>query len=125
MAHRGGVCRVKRRRTDVLRYVYGGRLTIRELGKCLTGKFGKDCFGPNNTIVKYYTNMWNDLTKGPGPNNEAVKVVNAVGKGIEHLGQEAGKELARREERARKRFEKPLDQPGKTIECVVTLFNSC
>lgn len=103
----------------------GGRLTIRELGKCLTGKFGKDCFGPNNTIVKYYTNMWNDLTKGPGPNNDAVKVVNAVGKGIEHLGQEAGKELAQREENARKRFEKPLDQPGKTLECIVTFGNSC
>jgi len=103
----------------------GGRLTIRELGKCLTGKFGKDCFGPNNTIVKYYTNMWNDLTKGPGPNNEVVKVVNAVGKGIEHLGQEAGKELSRREENARKRFEKPLDQPGKTFECIVTFGNSC
>lgn len=103
----------------------GGRLTIRELGKCLTGKVGTDCFGPDNTIIKFYTGMWNDLTKGPGPNNEVVKAVNVIGKGVEHLGQEAGKELAHREENARKRFEKPLSQPGKTLECVVTLFHSC
>ncbi len=103
----------------------GGRLTIRELGKCLGGQVGKDCFGPNNTIRKYYEGIWNDLTKGPGPNNEVVKVVDVIGKGVEHLGQEAGKELTRREENARKRFEKPLDNPGKTLECIVTILNSC
>jgi len=56
-----------------------GRLTIRELTKCFTGEIGKDCFGPNNTIVKTLTNAFNDLTKGPGENNEVVKAIRAIG----------------------------------------------
>ena len=56
-----------------------GRLTVRELTKCLTGQIGKDCFGPNNTIIKAYANAFHDLTQGPGENNEVVKFVRAVG----------------------------------------------
>jgi hypothetical protein len=55
-----------------------GRLTARELTKCFTGEFGKDCFGPNNTLVKHLTNQFNDLTRGPGENNEVVKAIRAV-----------------------------------------------
>jgi hypothetical protein len=56
-----------------------GSLTIRELTKCFTGAVGKDCFGPNNTIVKTLENAFNDLIHGPGPNNEVVKAVKAIG----------------------------------------------
>jgi hypothetical protein len=56
-----------------------GRLTARELTKCFTGEFGKDCFGPENTLVKYFTNEFNDLIHGPGQNNEIVKGVKAIG----------------------------------------------
>lgn len=68
-------------------YVFAGcavtRLTVREITKCFTGEFGKDCFGPNNTIVQYYTNAFNDITKGPGKNNEVVKVIGAVSEAID------------------------------------------
>ena len=30
----------------------GEPLAVNELGKCFKGKFGKDCFGPNNSIAK-------------------------------------------------------------------------
>ena len=56
-----------------------GRLTLRELTKCFTGQIGKDCYGPNNTIVVTLRNAVNDLTHGPGENNEVVKAVRAVG----------------------------------------------
>ncbi|WP_439397230.1 hypothetical protein ACRQ5Q_09055 [Bradyrhizobium sp. PMVTL-01] len=56
-----------------------GRLTARELTKCFTGEFGKDCFGPENTLVKGVTNAFNDLTRGPGENNEIVKGIKAIG----------------------------------------------
>jgi hypothetical protein len=56
-----------------------GRLTLRELTKCFTGTIGKDCFGPNNTIVKDLTNAFNDVIHGPGQNNEIVKAVRAIG----------------------------------------------
>ena len=52
-----------------------GRLTLKEITQCFNGK---GCFGPNNTIIKTYTNAFNDLTKGPGPNNEGVKFINSV-----------------------------------------------
>ena len=55
-----------------------GRLTVRELTKCFNGQIGKDCFGPNNTIVKTLNNHYSDLTKGPGQNNEIVKAIKAV-----------------------------------------------
>lgn len=73
----------------------GGRLTARELSKCLTnGIGGRGCFGtnndivkalsalgvdmsahygPNNTIVKTWNNAINDLRNGPGNNNEVTK----------------------------------------------------
>jgi|GEM_PF-3378817 len=56
-----------------------GRLTVRELTKCFSGEIGKDCFGPNNTIVKTLNNAYKDLTEGPGENNELVKAIRAVG----------------------------------------------
>ncbi|WP_315795703.1 hypothetical protein [Bradyrhizobium sp. SZCCHNRI3043] len=56
-----------------------GRLTVRELTKCFTGQVGKDCFGPNNTVVISLNNAFKDLTQGPGPNNEVVKAVKAIG----------------------------------------------
>jgi hypothetical protein len=46
-----------------------GRLTLKELTQCFSGG---SCFGPNNTIVKAYTNAFNDLLHGPGANNEFV-----------------------------------------------------
>ncbi|MDR4306435.1 hypothetical protein IHQ68_07370 [Chelatococcus sambhunathii] len=55
-----------------------GRLTVREFTKCFTGEIGKDCFGPNNTIVKGLNDAFNDITKGPGRNNEIVKLIGAV-----------------------------------------------
>jgi len=56
-----------------------GRLTLRELTKCFTGQIGKDCYGPNNTIVVTLRNSVNDLIRGPGKNNDVVKAVDAVG----------------------------------------------
>ena len=35
-------------------------------------------FGPNNEIIKFILNAWNDITKGPGKNNEVVKLVDRV-----------------------------------------------
>jgi len=57
-----------------------GRLTVRELTKCFSGQIGKDCFGPNNTIVAFYRNAFNDLTQGPGRNNEVVKAIEELSK---------------------------------------------
>ena len=56
-----------------------GRLTIRELTKCLTGEVGRDCFGPNNTIVIAMNNAFSDLTRGPGKNNDIVVALNKIG----------------------------------------------
>jgi hypothetical protein len=56
-----------------------GRLTVRELTKCFTGEIGKDCFGPNNSIVKGLSDAFEDLTHGPGENNEVVKAIRVVG----------------------------------------------
>lgn len=36
-------------------------------------------FGPNNEIVKFFRNAWNDITKGLGPNNEIVKFLDGAG----------------------------------------------
>lgn len=65
-----------------------GQLTIRELTKCLSGEIGKPggCFGPGNTIVKHYTNIFNDMTKGLGPNNELRKGAEALGGAIGDVG---------------------------------------
>lgn len=56
-----------------------GRLTVRELTKCFAGEVGKDCFGPNNTIVVAFSKAFSDVTKGPGKNNEIRKAIRAVG----------------------------------------------
>ncbi|MGJ5003209.1 hypothetical protein ACQR10_17935 [Bradyrhizobium sp. HKCCYLRH2060] len=53
-----------------------GRLTLKELENCFNGK---GCFGPNNTIVVGLRNAFHDVLEGPGPNNELVKAVNAIG----------------------------------------------
>lgn len=65
-----------------------GQLTIRELTKCLSGEVGKPggCFGPNNTIVKHYTNVFNDVTKGLGPNNDLRRAASDLGKAIGGVG---------------------------------------
>jgi hypothetical protein len=55
-----------------------GRLTLNELTKCFESEF-RDCYGPNNTIVKGLTNAFYDLTQGPGENNEIKKAIRAVG----------------------------------------------
>ena len=72
-----------------------GRLTVRELTKCLSGKIGQDCFGPNNTLFATYKTIGADLqsclTGKPclGENNEIVKAAKAMEEGIAHLGHEA------------------------------------
>lgn len=58
-----------------------GRLTVRELTQCFKGKIGKDCFGPNNTLVVAVKNAFNDLSQGPGEGNEVVKAVRALSGG--------------------------------------------
>jgi hypothetical protein len=55
-----------------------GRLTINELTKCLNGQIGKDCFGPNNSIVVALNNAFHDLTMGPGKNNEIISAIDKV-----------------------------------------------
>ena len=55
-----------------------GRLTVREFTKCLGGEIGKDCFGPNNTIVVGLNNAFRDLTQGPGRNNDVVRAVQFI-----------------------------------------------
>lgn len=55
-----------------------GRLTVRELTKCFNGKIGEDCFGKNNTIVVGVRNALQDLTQGPGKNNEVVVALGAL-----------------------------------------------
>lgn len=50
-----------------------GRLTLRELTKCFTGKVGTDCFGPNNTVIVGVRNSLHDALQGPGKNNDIIK----------------------------------------------------
>jgi hypothetical protein len=52
-----------------------GRLTLKELTQCFSGK---GCFGPNNTIVKFYSNAFKDLLHGPGANNEIVMALHRL-----------------------------------------------
>jgi len=65
-----------------------GRLTARELGKCLSGEIGKDggCFGPNNELVKAFNTQINDLLHGPGPNNDIVNVLAPVTAALADIG---------------------------------------
>ncbi len=84
----------------------GGRLTVRELTKCLTGEFGKDCFGPNNTIVKYYAGTFNDMRNLLGgrwsefENNDAVK----TGKALINFAEDSGKAVEKTFNDAQKIF---------------------
>jgi hypothetical protein len=55
------------------------QLTINELTKCFKGGVGTSCFGRSNTIVLTLTNAFNDITQGPGENNEVVKAIRLVG----------------------------------------------
>ena len=43
--------------------------------------------GPNHEFVKFLNNGLNDIQHGPGPNNEIVKFGNAVGDGLNSIGQ--------------------------------------
>ncbi|MBV7270662.1 hypothetical protein [Winogradskyella luteola] len=36
-------------------------------------------FGPNNEIIKFITNGWNDIVNGPGDNNDIVKMLDKLG----------------------------------------------
>jgi hypothetical protein len=73
----------------------GGRLTMLELQKCLTGEIGKDCFGPDNTIIAAFSAVGNDLSNclnGQaclGPNNDLVKAAEALSNGVQDVGKEA------------------------------------
>jgi hypothetical protein len=59
-------------------------------------------FGPENEIVKFARNAWNDITKGPGPNNELRKLVEGASEAADHAGKEA-------EKSANKLVTKPVD----------------
>jgi putative peptidoglycan binding protein len=65
------------------------RLTVRELTKCFTGQFGRDCYGPNNTIVKTVNTAFKDVLHGAGENNDAVKSFAAISEVVKNVGQQA------------------------------------
>lgn len=80
-----------------------GRLTIRELQKCLSGQIGGEggCFGPNNEIVKAVNTVANDLTHGLGENNDIrvalgkvteplKQLVNGFVNGVQHATEQVG-----------------------------------
>ena len=96
----------------------GGRLTANELDKCFThGVGGPDgCFGPNNTIVQFlegvgvnlsthlspnndlvrtFNNAVSDLTRGPGRNHEATRVLRDVSNELERASQNVSDEAVR------------------------------
>lgn len=61
----------------------GTQLTANELQKCFTDGIGGDgCFGNNNTAVKFATNAWSDITKGPGPSNDLLGRDGFVGRSL-------------------------------------------
>ncbi|MCX7033570.1 MAG: hypothetical protein NT046_06310 [Arenimonas sp.] len=82
----------------------GGRLTARELEKCLNHGIGEGgCFGPNNEIVKglrqlgvdmqqvlnpngfaiqAFNTAVNDISNGPGPNNDVVRAIETINNDI-------------------------------------------
>jgi len=52
--------------------------------KCVQGGVGKGCFGPNNEIVKFYTNFYDAIAHPEiGPNNEMRKALRAWDKAID------------------------------------------
>lgn len=64
----------------------GGRLTAREITKCLENGVGGDsgCFGPNNDIIKTVNNVNNDLQHGLGPNNDIRRNFENVQHDLQH-----------------------------------------
>lgn len=104
----------------------GGRLTAAEIDKCWTSGVGGEsgCFGKNNTIVQYlrqlgvdtdsllnrngeviraFNTVINDLRDGPGPNNDAVRFLNRIGRELEKAGP-AGEEIKNRANEYMKRI---------------------
>lgn len=89
----------------------GGQLAANELNKCLThGIGGNGCFGNGNTLVSTIRNIgnefgqhfgqnsvaaqaWRTLTTAPGPNNDAVRVVNNSVREMERAGKNIGREV--------------------------------
>ncbi|MBN3747119.1 hypothetical protein G3N96_17015 [Burkholderia sp. Se-20373] len=80
-----------------------GRLTVRELQKCLSGQIGTEggCFGPSNDVVKAINTVGNDLTHGLGDNNDIrvalgkvtepfKTLVNGFVDGVQHAAQQVG-----------------------------------
>lgn len=82
----------------------GGRLTVRELQKCLSGEIGKEggCFGPNNELVKILNNAAKDLTQGLGPGNEIVRAVKIIEGVVNNLGGHVSNGLRRVAEEAKR-----------------------
>ena len=72
-----------------------GELIVYELTKCLTGTFGKDCFGPNNELVKLGTAI-GDAIGHIG--KEAEKFVQNVGRELDNLGRNVADEFRRAQE---------------------------
>ncbi|QEL21921.1 hypothetical protein FQV39_04500 [Bosea sp. F3-2] len=48
---------------------------------------GNTEFGPNNEIVKWARNAWNDITRGLGKSNEAVKILKRASEGAKEAGE--------------------------------------
>jgi hypothetical protein len=85
-----------------------GRLTIRELTKCFASGF-KDCYGPNNEIVK--------AVNGIGKSTE--KAVQDAGKSIETATQDTGRAIETAAHDVGKTGEKAVQDVGKTGEKAV------
>lgn len=62
----------------------GTRLLMNEISACLKGGIGRSgCFGPNNTIVKFWTNYWRAILKpSMGRNNEFRRFLRSVDKDV-------------------------------------------
>ena len=48
---------------------------LKELTQCFSGG---SCYGPNNTIVKYYANAFRDLLHGPGASNDVIMALHKL-----------------------------------------------
>lgn len=69
----------------------GGKLLVAELSKCVTNGIGTDggCFGESNDLRRAVETAFNDLTKGPGKNNDLVRFA----RDFEALVNQAGTEI--------------------------------
>ena len=64
----------------------GTQLTLNELQKCMTmGIGGSGCFGENNTVVKFVSNAYKDITQGPGPSNDLLGRDGWVGRTAQNI----------------------------------------